>query len=117
MEPMKRRGAPDLHALTDRLNFALAGAESRLADKAMGVSASVQLGDGKSLLFGKHDGVWGFYIDDASGGMTPLLKASRELRVCAAHALEPLYEAMKAVQQGQMNAVREAIEAAERAFR
>jgi hypothetical protein len=57
----------------------------------MGVTASVELPNGKTLAYGRVGHEWCIHIEDTK---TPILKASREDRLAAAGAITALVDAL-----------------------
>jgi hypothetical protein len=80
----------------DRLNEGLREVQSLIGALRLGVSAAVELPNGKTLAYGRLDHDWCLTIADARtpDTRTPLLKASREDRLAAAGALVALVDAL-----------------------
>jgi hypothetical protein len=106
-----REVAPQLDAATKKLNGAIKSVESALVSLSLGVSASVQLhvDDGaaaaagyfRSLTFGKHQQQWKLLFcsgweDDENVEETPLLTASRGIRIECVDYMPKLVEALVA---------------------
>lgn len=96
----------------DDLNVALEAAELVLRDLRLGVAGQVAMPGttAMALAFLKNGGQWGLYV--SANDMIPLLKASREARILAAHALPALLTALRAAAQDVAQKVKEATEAA-----
>jgi hypothetical protein len=76
---------------TDRLNEAFKDVQSLLGAYRMGVTASVELPNGKTLAYGRVGHEWCIHIE---GTKTPILKASREDRLAAAGVITALVDAL-----------------------
>lgn len=92
-------GVPVLRAQlnegSDRLNDALREVQSLIGSIRIGVTAFVELPNGKTLAYGRLGREWCVHVeDDESDVRTPILKASREDRLAAADAMEALVEAL-----------------------
>lgn len=92
----------------ERLNAQLARAEKHLVGLERRVRASVPLGGEGNLVFCRRGDAWGLSVELANGQIVPLLSASREVRVLAAHSLDALVHAI-------LDAVRDAERAEEEA--
>jgi hypothetical protein len=127
-----RRVAPDLASATNAVNSALERVEEALTSLNLGVSASVDLypaftwdpGDWRQKLrFGKDGSVWRLLLEGHTVGdygdeeddptQSPLLSASKEIRLRAIERLPALINALVAVAEAQIGEFRTAAEKAE----
>jgi hypothetical protein len=100
-----------LGALTDRLNEAFADVEDALEQLRLGVTASVEIGDGNSLAYKKFEGrSWSLVVMHADGSHTPVCHASRQLRVRCASAVDDLHAVLLETANCEAQAVATAIE-------
>jgi hypothetical protein len=99
--------ADELETSTESLNATFVEVVHFLAELHLGVAAEVDLDDGAKLVFCKAGGKWGLHVR-LPGGDTPLLSASRKLRVAAAHKLEDLHAALLVAVQHDLDDVRTA---------
>lgn len=124
-EPAERHAAA-LAQATDELNQALLRAEAALASLGLGVRAEVEfegfrdhdgdpIGPVRVLAFGKFDKQWRltyetFYEGELDGpsSSTPLLNASREVRLEAARLLPDLHAALLREAERQVAVVKNA---------
>ncbi len=114
--------AGKLATVTEALNEALARAETALRGLSLGVTAMVPLiGSGDScthqLWWAKDGAEWMLRVTGPGGYSSPLRKASRQLRVAAAAALEPLVDRLceavveqTAETEKALNAVEDSVE-------
>jgi len=80
---------------TGALNAALIDLGQVLADAQLGVTASVDLGEGTALVFGKRDGKWGLFAE-TTAGWEPITNAPRRVRMMIGPAkIEELLCALK----------------------
>lgn len=100
-------------AALDRLGQTIERVEARMRDRYM-VSASVDIGDGHTLMFKKLDGDRHLWIACGSGPFTELARASIEWRTRAFSALFTLADALDAAQAEARSDVYTAIGIAER---
>jgi hypothetical protein len=110
--------APQLGSATDELNAALTRAEKAIASLRLGVTASVTLSEQREedapytrlecLTFGKDGAHWRLLIERGiedepeTWTSTPLVNASREVRVLAADRLPELLEKLIANAEEQV---------------
>jgi hypothetical protein len=86
------RAARDrLNEETDRLNGALAEVQGLLDEIRVGVRATVEMPNGKTLAYGPLGGHWCLHVEDTK---TPILHSSREDRLLAAGALDALVDSL-----------------------
>jgi hypothetical protein len=116
--------ARQLHDATEKLNKIIFDVQSALADLKLGVAAEVHIGEedpsGDStwtLAFRKHEGAWCLVIDEwfepaAERHTTPLVKASRDLRIEAMHRLPELLDELLKSSELTRKHVEEGIDAA-----
>jgi hypothetical protein len=75
----------------DRLNEGLREVQSLIGALRLGVSAAVELPNGKTLAYGRLGPEWCLHIKDTK---TPILKASREDHLAATGAIGALVDAL-----------------------
>lgn len=101
-----------LDSETDKLNELLAKAETAIGEMRMGVCARVPF-SGRELSWEKHGSQWMLMVYFDAVQKTPLLKASRELRVSAVEHLDELVVALMKEVARQETEVRDAVLAAD----
>jgi hypothetical protein len=116
---------PRLAKATDKLNQVIEEAEKALAALQLGVRGEVTLefdqesGWYRSLVFGKEDKVWRLLIEtgDAAEGeilsTTPLVNASREIRLQVIGKLPELVKKMMEAAEAEVRRVEETVAEAE----
>lgn len=99
-----RQTSAHLNDATDRLNERLSEVEAALVDLQLGVKGFVRMSledtgydETRHLAFRKHEGQWCLVVDDESAdpldfSTTPILKASRAVRIEAADLLPALVD-------------------------
>ena len=124
-----RRVAPELASATNAVNDALERVERALASLNLGVSASVDLHPGCSwepgdwrpfLRFGKDGSAWRLLLEGYTVGASgdegtesPLLSASKEIRLLAVARLPALVDALVQEAEQQVSSFRAAAERAQ----
>jgi hypothetical protein len=110
----------EINAATDALNDELADLQKKFADLRLGVEAGIHLettveedahGYLRMLWFEKVNADWLFTIrkgQEENLGMTPLLKAAKQLRLESAHKMPELLEALITHAEKQVEEVEEA---------
>lgn len=83
-----------LDANTDELTMLLLETEDALRCLRYGVTAKVPMGPEHFLSYEKHGADWVLLCHSAGDNRTPLVKASRKMRVLAADSLPALYDAL-----------------------
>lgn len=93
----------DLDTATDELTALLEQAEAFFMARNRGVMASVVIGHPEhALTWAKHGTEWGLWV-----GSTPLLQASREVRLAAAGELDKLLRQLEMNESGLYARLRE----------
>lgn len=118
-----RRVAPELASATDAVNVALEQVEQALAALHLGVTAAVDLYDGRDpvdgwmrfLRYGKDGSAWRLLLESGPDGgdaedwsQSPLLNASKEVRLQAVERLPALVDALVDVAEDQVGRFRAA---------
>jgi hypothetical protein len=116
---------PRLEAATDDLNRCIEAAEAALVSLQLGVRASILMNEdkdepfwGRYLVFGKESKAWRLLIEEGDdhpeGGwtITPLVNASRELRLRAVELLPTLVQKLVSTAEGEIKRVEAAATAA-----
>jgi hypothetical protein len=93
--------AAKLHAATEALNEQLAAFERQIVALNLGVSATVE-----GVTFGKRGGTWGLFVE-VRGEATPILHASREMRIKSIATLPMLIESLFGETERQLTDVQD----------
>lgn len=80
-----------LNRETDRLNEAFLKVQTLIGECQLGVRATVEMPNGKTLVYGRLGKEWCIHIEDSA---TSILKASREDRLDAARVVGTLLDAL-----------------------
>ena len=115
---------PRLEAATDELNRSIEAAEAALVSLQLGVRACIVMqrndeeGWGRYLTFGKESKVWRLLIEEGIDEpevpltITPLVNASREIRLRAAELLPTLVQKLVSTAEDEIKRVEAAATAA-----
>ena len=76
----------------DRLNDVLRIAEEKFISSGMVAHVSVKIPSGGSLVFMKHDGLWGLYVDKSLAPPKSLHSMSLQVRIESTELLQKLWD-------------------------